>query len=359
MKVIFLLPDYFPEPIGGYLVVYEYANQLAKRGASVTVLFGRDLKRLQRLPWAKRLKRSLRPLKLRLLHRPLVRWFTLHPKVKISFIPEFRPERMPDADAVIATAWETAGPVASLPASKGKKFYLVQHYETWSGSQSEVDETWRMPLHIIAISKWLMETGLRLGAGEMTYIPNAIDHKQFRVTNQAPRSASILSLYHTSKFKGVSDALAVLTRIHETCPEVSIRMFGVYERGADMPDWIEYYRDPVREKLVELYNQSSIYLSASLIEGWSLPPMEAMACGCLFVGTDSLGCRDYAESGVTALISPPGDRDALYLNLARAITDPMLSRDIAERGTTNVLTFSWDRSGATLYDLIDTSVRPS
>jgi glycosyltransferase involved in cell wall biosynthesis len=355
MKVTFLLPDYYPEPIGGYVVVYEYANQLAKRGAFVTVMFGHDLKRLQELSWRKRLKRLLRPIKLRLLHRPLVRWFTFQPGVKLRFIPIFRPERMPDADAVIATSWETAGPVAALPLSKGRKFYLIQHYETWSGTKAAVDKTWHMPLHIIAISQWLIDKGRELGASEMTHIPNAIDHNQFRVTNQAARPASILSLYHTSEFKGVPDALAVLARIHKAFPDVLIRMFGVYERGADMPGWIEYHRDPAREQLAALYNQSSIYLSASLIEGWSLPPAEAMACGCLFVGTDSLGCRDYAESDVTALLSPPGDRDALYLNLARAITDPKLSRKIAERGTANIQTFSWDSSGVTMYDLITRS----
>ncbi|WP_281011427.1 hypothetical protein [Lichenibacterium minor] len=35
---------------------------------------------------------------------------------------------VPDADATIATAWQTADPVGSLPPSKGAKFYLIQHY---------------------------------------------------------------------------------------------------------------------------------------------------------------------------------------------------------------------------------------
>ena len=43
MKITFLLPGY-PAPIGGYRVVYEYANYLATKGNKISIVHTRTLK---------------------------------------------------------------------------------------------------------------------------------------------------------------------------------------------------------------------------------------------------------------------------------------------------------------------------
>jgi glycosyltransferase involved in cell wall biosynthesis len=135
-------------------------------------------------------------------------------------------------------------------------------------------------------------------------------------------------------------------------------MFGTTCRGADIPNWIQYHQNPPQDILVrDIYNEGTVYLAASLTEGWPLPPAEAMACGCAFVGTDSGGCRDYAKHGITALLSPPGDRDALLTNLCRIIDDRSLAAEIQESGTAFIQKFTWDRSGSMLEAyLVDHSV---
>jgi glycosyltransferase involved in cell wall biosynthesis len=147
----------------------------------------------------------------------------------------------------------------------------------------------------------------------------------------------------------VPDLLAVLSRFHAEFPEVTVVMFGTPARGQEIPDWVTYYENPQQDVLVrELYNRSAVYLGASLSEGWALPPAEAMACGCAFVGTDIGGFRDYATNGETALLSPPGDREALFQNLCAIFRDAKLLRRIQRSGTTNIQQFTWARSGAAL-----------
>lgn len=41
LRINFLLPAYYSDPIGGYRVVYEYANFLAARGHDITVVYPR------------------------------------------------------------------------------------------------------------------------------------------------------------------------------------------------------------------------------------------------------------------------------------------------------------------------------
>jgi len=86
------------------------------------------------------------------------------------------------------------------------------------------------------------------------------------------------------------------------------------------------------------------YLSPNWAEGWHLPPAEAMACGCAVVSTDIGGVRDYAEHEKTALLSPPGDPEALTKNLLRLLEDDNLRIQLAKAGHKRIQEFTWDRS---------------
>ena len=362
LRINFILPLYVSTPIGGFRVVYEYADFLAARGHAVTIVFPRrDREGKQPTSWLEPVKRHLWGLKTRLKHRPLVPWHRLHPSVKIALVPVLTDAFIPDGDITVATMWTTAPPVAALSPAKGAKFYLIQHHEVWAGSAEEVNATWLLPLHKIVISKWLQALGEQLGATDMRHIPNGIDLNRFRViTPPQTRQLSILTLNHHEAFKGVPDALAALSRYHERFPNVPVSMFGAQPRSPLIPDWIKYFHNPSQDALVrDIYNQNAVYLSASLAEGWALPPAEAMACGCAFVGTDIGGFRDYSADGDTALLSPPGNPDALLQNLVRITEDTELRARIQRRGTENIQQFTWVAAGSAMeeYFMEHASVR--
>jgi glycosyltransferase involved in cell wall biosynthesis len=351
LRINFVLPGYLNQPVGGYRVVFEYGNFLAARGHRVNIVFPRRIREpIPSPPSIDRIKSHLWGPKIRLLNRPLIPWHYLHPRIRSRLVADLSERSIPDADITVATAWITAPPLAQLSPRKGSKFYLIQHYEIWGGPADQVDATWRLPLKKIVISKWLEEIGHRIGATNMRHIPNGIDVERFRVTNPPhDRPMHILTLYSTSSFKGVADALAVLGTYHERYPSIPVTMFGVHERGAEIPEWITYIRNPPQDVLIEkLYNTSTVYLSASLSEGWALPPAEAMACGCAFVGTDSGGCRDFATHEVTALLCPPGDRESLLHNLIRVTDDSALRQSMQQRGTEHIQQFTWQRAGSAL-----------
>ena len=116
-----------------------------------------------------------------------------------------------------------------------------------------------------------------------------------------------------------------------------------------MPAWITYLRNPAQSVLArDFYNRGTIYLGASLNEGWALPPAEAMACGCGFVGTDIGGPRDYATHNETALLSPPRDRNAMLRNLIAVTEDFGLLHRLQTCGTERIREFTWQRAGTAL-----------
>jgi hypothetical protein len=59
--------------------------------------------------------------------------------------------------------------------------------------------------------------------------------------------------------------------------------------------WMEI-EGQTEEKVAQILGESAIFLSLSRREGLGLPPLEAMASGCLVVGFTGIGGRDYADA---------------------------------------------------------------
>jgi L-malate glycosyltransferase len=353
MRVTFLFPSHALVPGGGARVVTEYANYLARQGNQVNLVFPcgigmdpeslRERARLVRDWWKARASSAAR----RLIGKSALRWMPIDPRVNLSFVPGLDSRFIPDADAVFATYWLTAEHASKYPESKGRKFYLIQGYEIWAGPKQRVEATWRLPMYKVVVSNWLYDLGKTLGAQPMRHIPNAVDHRHFRIVDPSrTRQLGIIGVYNFQPMKGSQDSLSVFGRLHQRYPNIRISMFGTDRRGSGIPDWIQYFRNPSQDLIRDLYNQHAIYVSASYSEGWALPSAEAMACGCAFVGTDSGGLRDYATSGRTALLSSPGDRDAMFENICRVIDDPELRCRLQKAGTECIRQFTWEKSGA-------------
>ncbi|CAG9226069.1 Glycos_transf_1 domain-containing protein [Paraburkholderia caribensis] len=313
MKITFILPRLSARPTGGGKIVYQYANALANIGHTVEVVHPRTL-----FLWGIRKTLPLKLLSLaadcarfaavRLTRgRVSVPWMPMHPNVKISVVPALFPYFIPNADVVVASLWRTAEYVKHFPSSKGRKFYLVQHYETWSGPVHRVDRTLKSTMHKIVISSWLKLLVVGLSGDEVHQIPNPVDHDEFFVTTPVTNRQRVVGmLYSPHAWKGATDGVAALEQAKEEFPELKAILFGTSARPDFLPEWITYVRSPDRKTLRdEIYNVSSIYVCPSWSEGWGLPVLEAMACGCAIVSTDNGGTADFVVDGGNGIVVPP------------------------------------------------------
>ena len=79
------------------------------------------------------------------------------------------------------------------------------------------------------------------------------------------------------------------------------------------------------DRMVELYAEASVAVVPSLYEGFSLPAIEAMACGVPLVATTGGALPEVVGTdGETGLLVPPGDPGALAWALGRVLDDPAL-----------------------------------
>lgn len=269
MRITFVLPGPARRPVGGYRVVYEYADRLAGRGHEVSVLHA------VRVPYTpSRWPYLIRYTAHQLLRTARPRWFRFRNRVILKTIPSIEDRHVPDADAVIATWWATAYEVTKLRPACGKKYYLIQHYETWGGPAELVNNSYLLGLRNIVIALWLKETLEQLGARVAAHIPNGINFELFRLylSPEEREPHSVLWMYHPADWKGPEEGLRALLVAKEAVPDLKATVFSTYPHPAFLPRWVDFVRNPAQRYLVELYNRHAIFLCSSRSEGWSLPP---------------------------------------------------------------------------------------
>jgi glycosyltransferase involved in cell wall biosynthesis len=344
LKITFLLPGTGHLPTGGGKVVYEYANHLSRRGHRVTLvhpaLVAAQASPLQAVRGTIVLvyRGTIRD------YRPR-RWFPLEPAIRTMWVPSLSSRFIPRGDVVLATAWETAEWVVDYPAEKGEKFYLIQSWETWSGPEDRVRATWESPLKKIVVSRWLRDMAREMGT-ECTYIPNGIDSEQFGLDNPIENRDPnhLMMLYHAHPVKGSADGLAALSLLKKELPDLRATLFGTSTPRPPLPRWMDYRRMPSRTELRACYNRAAIFIAPAHIEGWPLPPAEAMICGAALAATDIGGHREYGIDGETALLSPVRNPRKLAENVLRLVRNPELRTKIAHQGCEHIRKCNWNKA---------------
>jgi glycosyltransferase involved in cell wall biosynthesis len=104
-----------------------------------------------------------------------------------------------------------------------------------------------------------------------------------------------------------------------------------------------------REDLALAYNLADLLVYPSLYEGFGLPPLEAMACGCAVVTSDRSSLPEVV--GDAALQVDPEDVSALARAMAALLCQPDRRAELVARGFRQARRFSWERAARETLDL--------
>ncbi len=91
-----------------------------------------------------------------------------------------------------------------------------------------------------------------------------------------------------------------------------------------------------------IYNLADLYVYPSIYEGFGLPVLEAMACGCLVVTSNATSLPEVA--GDAAIMVDPLNVEQLSQAMYAAITDEILRQKLIEKGFTQAGKFSWEKT---------------
>jgi len=187
----------------------------------------------------------------------------------------------------------------------------------------------------------------------MTVVPVGVDHTVFRPRPDRKRIPGRIMVTSSSDvpMKGLVPLLEAVAKLR-TEREVELVVIGRPKDGGRVARTIDRLglAPVVRcvsgisdEELACLYAEAQVAVVPSLYEGFSLPAIEAMACGLPLVATTGGALPEVVGSdGSTGLLVEPDDPEALASGIRRIMDDEDLASRLGEGGRRRVLgRFTW------------------
>lgn len=347
--VTFILPNpTYNIPPGGYDVIFRITQAMKENGFKCSIIFINNRKYLiwnliklffgkDRISIFYRLLPTINRL------RKLDYGYGILRGVDLYFINSVD-EISFTTKAVIATGWTTA-----LPAFKIKEkidckgYYLIQNSEdhvSFSGKDSvEASKTYSLPLKKIVINDELLK---RFSSEQPIYLQIGFNNALYkRIEGIKKIDNMVLMPLREGRSKGSQEGLKAFEILHFSKKEIKLVAFGDMEK-VSVPAYVDYYFRPPNGKLLELYNEASVFILPSIVEGFPTPPLEAMSCGCALVTTKNGGTDKYALNEVNCLVSNSGQPEEIAELVLRLLEDRSLRSNICKNGYETSIKYSID-----------------
>ena len=198
---------------------------------------------------------------------------------------------------------------------------------------------------VIAASTFLAEQARSLGAREVRVIPSGVAVPE--AVGEAEEPPHVLYVGRLSAEKGVLELVAA-------CAGLPLVVVGDGPLRAQVPGAVGFV--PPGE-LGAYYERAAVVAAPSLREGYGVAVREAMAWGRPVVASAVGGLTDAVEDGVTGLLVPPGDVQALRAAIVRLLGDADLRARLGAAGRERAPRF--DAAADALVEVYASTVRRS
>ncbi len=332
-KVCYLLES--AELWGGVKIVLEQAEALRSRGFDASIVI-----------------RGARP-----------DWFETD--VPVTSVTDFGGRHLPKADCYVGTFWTTAG--AAHDTGLGIGAHLVQGYEGhYPGSAAhlaQIEFAYGLKTAKIAISPHLADLVRTRFGQDCVVVRNGINCDVFHPRGRNTRDSSTpLRIAITGPFevewKGIAPALRALSELRTEGLSFELVRISQFPMSADEQEILsadEYHEHIDAATLADVLRTCDIAVAPSTeIEGFGLPAMEAMACGCALVLSDIPAFRGFAAAlggwRSHGLFVPVGDVRAIGDAVRRLMEDDEMRNELASSGVELAKRYSWVEVGDELAE---------
>jgi glycosyltransferase involved in cell wall biosynthesis len=201
-------------------------------------------------------------------------------------------------------------------------------------------------------------------------VPVGVDQQTFRPLPHVARVPGRIMTTASADvpMKGLVPLLEAVAKLRVERPEAHLVVIGKQKEKSKIPavlerlgleNVVQFVSGVAQERIIELYAEAEVAVVPSLYEGFSLPAIEAMACGVPLVATTGGALPEVVgPDGVAALSVPVNDPSALAIAIERLLDDPELRARIGDAGRNRVLDrFTWRKSAEGMienwYALLD------
>lgn len=273
------------------------------------------------------------------------------------------------ADVCFATGYKTAYYLwlsRLLNMSRGRLVYVIQGYEplshAWYSKRNRISRyalyivamaSYWLPLQQVAVSGWLRN---KVGRKAVRVIPNGVDLDMFRpspVIGEERSKFTIGTIGSDATAKGYRVFVDSITHVHESLISAA-RVVVACDEEVALPERIQAELIVPQNDLdlVAFYQRCDVFVFSSLVEGFGLPPIEAMACGVPVVVADCGGVREFVNEQ-NAIIVPVGNAAAIAAAVTLLFHDVNRRRELRSLGVATAKAFSSRAMLAAYRDLVE------
>jgi glycosyltransferase involved in cell wall biosynthesis len=151
----------------------------------------------------------------------------------------------------------------------------------------------------------------------------------------------VLAVGHShpiKNFSGVIEAFKIVRKKYK----IKLVIAGLTGKKVVQDRDIIYVGHIPNDKLYILYSAAKCFIFPTLHEGFGLPPLEAMACGCPVVVSDKGSLPEVC--GEAAVYVDPYNPQSIAEGILKVLTDENLRQSLIQKGYQQVKKFSWEQT---------------
>ena len=276
--------------------------------------------------------------------------------VKINDIDKF------DTKKIISTIY-TSTYIAKKISDKKKVplLYFVQGYEAYfenGAMYGAIELSYKIVDKIITVSSYLHREIKNNFGKDSLVINNGINYDLIFKEKKTKKIKSIVIILRNNTMKGDWLLMDIIKKVNNKYPKIDLNIVYMNEY-VEFPKFnpitkVNKYLGPIdRESIINIFHNSDLYVDCSLNEGFGLTPLEAMACGCIPIVSDSFGIEEYIINKKNGFIIKEVNNSNKYLEIiSKIIEDPNIVKSINFNNITKVNQFDFDNKIKEFIDIL-------
>lgn len=213
--------------------------------------------------------------------------------------------------------------------------------------------------HVVTVSQWSkhdITRYLHLPQDRVSVVPPGVDRIHFRPVDAEKRDRSkkpyVLSVAGSDPTKNVETLVEAFAKLPATIREShnlvlagdlrKVSQVHTRVRQLNLQSQTVFPGVVAEDQLVALYQNAAVFVFPSRYEGFGLPVLEAMACGCPVISSNAASLPEVF--GDAALSADPADIAAFTNHMERVLTDIGFREELRRNGLARTSQFSWEHT---------------
>lgn len=184
-------------------------------------------------------------------------------------------------------------------------------------------------------------------------ILNGFRIRSLPAVSEERAQCAVVQVGHLIKQKHFDVTLRAFARLKKEYPAAQFTVVGqgsereALEALADelgVSESVHFLGQLPNEAVLAEMSKAQFFCMPSVREGFGIVYLEAMASGCITIGTEGEGIADLIENGKNGFLVPPEDPDAIARVIEWCLQHPEESESIAQQGRRDALSLTWEKN---------------